>query len=260
MGGGNQTNCRAGWRLGRSGSVAGMAPRAVRRGLAIGLLGVVAVVSASCSGGAQHHLGAKAVDHGAISRVRTDPATVSSDPQATTTTTTAPAVKTAPNTFAPAPAPAPAPATTTTTTPPPPPACVWGNFVARVSTDQGSYSAGQPVQITLAFANAGPACTVNASGYACPRVNIDNSSGALVWSNAAPSTTGCPSAFIGPTVLPANWSQSTPITWGQDNCTPGQAACPGPQVPAGPYSVLGQDAGGSSQIPAAAPVGITLTS
>lgn len=243
-----------------------MAPRAVRRATVIGLLGVVALVSASCSGGPQHHVGAGATHHHAATHVKTDPAIATTTSPTTTTTTTAPApgVKTNANTFTPAPAPpapapAPAPApTTTTTTDPFPPACVWSNFVTKASTDQGSYSHGQAVQITLVFANAGPACTVNTSGYGCPRVDIDNSAGALVWSNGAPSTTGCPSAFIGPTVLPANWSQSSSYSWGQDRCTPGQAACPGPPVPPGQYQVIGQDAGGSSQIPAAAPVVITL--
>jgi hypothetical protein len=129
-----------------------------------------------------------------------------------------------------------------------------------VNTDQGTYSPGQPVQITLKFANAGPACTVNATGYACPLVDIDNSSGALVWSNEAPSSTGCPSTFTGPTVLAANWTQSFSIPWGQDTCTPGPAACPGPRVPAGQYQVIGQSGGGTSQIPAGTPVAITLTS
>jgi hypothetical protein len=167
-------------------------------------------------------------------------------------------VKTNANTFSPAPQPAPAPPTTTTTNPFPP-GCVWTNFAARVSTDQSSYAAGAPVQITLEFVNTGPACTVNATGYACPLVNIDNASGALVWSNAAPVSAGCPSTFTGPTVLAANWSQSFPMTWGQDACTPGPAACPGPQVPAGSYQVVGQSGGGSSQIPAGTPVAISLT-
>jgi hypothetical protein len=61
-------------------------------------------------------------------------------------------------------------------------------------------------------------------------------------------------------VLAANWTQSFPVTWGQDTCTPGPAACPGPQVPAGSYQVIGQSGGGSSQIPAGTPVTITLTS
>lgn len=260
MGGGDQANFRVGWGRLWTRPVAGAASRRGRRALVLGVLGVVALASASCSSGPQHEA-AKVSSHASVDRVKTDPATSTSAPQATTTTTTAPAVKTAPNTFVPPAAPAAAPApTTTTTTSPFPPACVWSNFAARVSTDQGSYPAGQPVQITLAFANSGPACTVNASGYACPRVNIDDGAGTLVWSNAAPTTTGCPSAFTGPNVLPGNWSQSSVITWGQDSCTPGQAACPGPQVAAGQYSVVGQDAGGSSQIPAAAPVGITLTS
>jgi hypothetical protein len=61
-------------------------------------------------------------------------------------------------------------------------------------------------------------------------------------------------------VLAANWSQGFSITWGQDSCTPGQTqACPGPQVPAGPYQVTGMSGGGASQIPAGVPATITLT-
>lgn len=235
-----------------------MRQRVIRRSFGVGVLGVLALVCASCSSGPQH-LAAKPVDHGTALHVKTDPVTSTSAPSSTTTTT-APAVKTSPNTFVPAPAPAPAPAAvpTTTTTNPFPPGCVWSNFATKVSTDQGSYAPGQPVQITLEFVNAGPACTVNATGYACPRVNIDNAAGTLVWTNAAPVTSGCPSSFSGPTVLPANWSQTTPMTWGQDSCTPGQAACPGSAVAAGQYQVVGLDAGGSSQIPAGTPVTITL--
>jgi hypothetical protein len=228
------------------------------RPLVIGLLGVVALVSASCAGGGQPRA-IKPVHSKASALVKTDSVTSTTHPPPTTTTT-APDPKTSAGTFVPAvqPAPAPAPATTTTTTDPLPPGCVWTDFAAKVSTDQGSYSAGQPVQITLVLENAGPACTVNSTGYACPLINIDNSAGALVWSSAAPISTGCPSTFTGPTVLAANWSQSFPVTWGQDACTPGQAACPGPQVPPGSYRVTGMSGGGSSQIPAGPPVVINL--
>ncbi len=109
------------------------------------------------------------------------------------------------------------------------------------------------------FENTGPACTVNETGYACPLVNIDSGSGSLVWSSAAPVSTGCPSTFTGPTVLASNWSQSFSFSWAQGSCTPGQAACPGPQVPPGPYQVVGMSGGGSSQIPAGAPVAINLS-
>ncbi len=243
-----------------AGVVAGRIAR--RPFVVVGLLGVVALVCSGCAGGAQH-LGEKPVDHHAVARVKTTPAT-STQPSPTTTTTTAPAVRANASRLTPAiqpgPAPVPAPATTTTTIDPFPPACVWSNFVTRVSTDQGTYSTGQPVQIALAFENTGPACTVNQTGYACPVVNIDNASGALVWSSAAPASAGCPSTFTGPTVLAANWSQSFSITWGQDSCTPGQTqACPGSQVPAGQYEITGQSGGGSSQIPAGPAATVNLT-
>jgi hypothetical protein len=60
-------------------------------------------------------------------------------------------------------------------------------------------------------------------------------------------------------VLAANWSQSFSFSWAQGSCTPGQPACPGPQVPAGPYQVVGMSGGGSSQIPAGPPVAIDLS-
>ena len=203
-----------------AGAVAG---RLARRPLLIGLMGAVALVCSGCGGGGQQHLGARPVDHRAVVRVQTTPAT------------------------------------STTTTPFPPP-CVWSNFVARVSTDQSTYSPEQPVQIMLGFANTGPACTVNTTGYACPLVTIDNAAGALVWSSAAPTSVGCPSTFTGPTVLAASWSQGFSFAWGQSSCTPGQAAaCPGPQAPAGQYQVIGQSGGGSSQIPAGTPAPVTLT-
>lgn len=233
--------------------------RIVRRlSVIVGLLGVVALACSGCAGGPEH-LGAKPVDHHAVARVKTMPATsTTTQPSPSTTTSTSPTVKTNASTFTPAVAPAPAPATTTTTNPFQL-ACVWSNFVAKVSTDQGAYSPGQPVQIALVFANTGPACTVNETGYACPVVNIDNAAGALVWSSAAPASTGCPSTFS-PTVLAANWSQSFSITWGQDSCTPGQTqACPGSQVPAGQYGITGQSSGGSSQIPAGPAATVNLT-
>jgi hypothetical protein len=231
----------------------------VRRPFVIfGLLGVVALVCSGCARGAQH-LGEGPVDDHAVARVKTTPATSTAQPTPSTTTTTAPTVKTNASTITPEVQ--PAPATTTTTTDPFPPACVWGNFVPRVSTDQGTYTPGQPVQIALVFDNTGPACTVNQTGYACPVVNIDNASGALVWSSAAPTSAGCPSTFTGPTVLAAGWSQSFSITWGQDSCTPGQTqACPGAPVPAGQYEITGQSTGGSSQIPVGPAATVNLTS
>jgi hypothetical protein len=239
-----------------------VARRTVRRPLLIGLVGVLAVVCASCGGGSAH-LAVRPASHTGGPMLRTDPVTSMTDPPASTTTTTAPAPapasgpKTNANTIVPAVQPAPAPATTTTTDPFPP-GCVWSNFAAKVSTDQGNYAAGQAVQITLEFENTGPACTVNQTGYACPLVTVDNAAGAFVWSSAAPVSTGCATTFTGPTVLAANWSQSFPFSWGQTSCTPGQASCPGPQVAAGQYQVTGSSGGGSSQIPAGAPVTITL--
>jgi hypothetical protein len=258
MGGGEITEFRIAWggrRLTQPTGAVGR--RIVRRPFVIGLAGVLALLCSSCAGGTQH-LAAKTVHHNAVLHVKTDPATSTTDPTASTTTTL-PTVRTNANTFAPAPQPAPAP-TTTTSTVPFPPGCVWSAFAAHVSTDQSSYSPGQPVQIALEFANTGPACTVNQTGYACPLVNIDNSSGSLVWSSAAPVSTGCSSTFTGPTVLAANWSQSFPFSWAQISCTPGQVqACPGPQVPAGQYQVVGMSGGGSSQIPAGAPVTINIS-
>jgi hypothetical protein len=59
--------------------------------------------------------------------------------------------------------------------------------------------------------------------------------------------------------LEANWTQSFSLTWGQDTCTPGPAACPGPQVAAGQYQVIGQSGGGTSHIPAGTPETVTLS-
>jgi hypothetical protein len=217
---------------------------------------VVALLCASCGGGPQH-LAAKPLPHKAASTPKSDP-TTTTHPPSTTTSTTAPLPKTYASTFTPAAA--PAPATTTTTTNPYPPGCVWSDFATKVSTDQSTYAAGQPVNITLEFANAGPACTVTATGYACPLVNIENAGGALVWSSAAPVSAGCPSTYTPPTVLAANWSQTFTFSWGQTTCIPGQASgCPGPTVAAGQYQVIGQSGGGSSQIPAGPPATVTLT-
>jgi len=259
MGGGEITEFRVAWGGRRRMRPADAVGRRVVRGpFVVGLLGLLALLCASCAGGTQH-LAAKPVHHKAVLHVKTDAATSTNHPPASTTTTTLPTVRTNANTFTPAPQPARPPTTTTTSTVPLPPGCVWSDFATRVSTDQSSYSPGQPVQIALLFANTGPACTVNSTGYACPLVNIDDASGSLVWSSAAPVATGCPSTFTGPTVLAANWSQSFSFSWAQTSCTPGQVqACPGPPVPAGQYQVIGMSGGGSSQIPAGAPVTINL--
>jgi hypothetical protein len=234
----------------------------VRRLFLVGLVGVLALLCASCGGGPQH-LAAKQVAHKAGVDAKSDPTTTTTDPPSTTTSTTAASPKTEAGTYVPAvaaPAPAPAPAATTTTTDPFPPGCAWSDFAANVTSDQSTYAAGQPVQITLELANAGPACTVTATGYACPLVNVDNAAGTLVWSSAAPVSAGCPSSFTAPTVLASNWSQSFSFSWGQTTCTPGQASgCPGPHVPAGQYQITGLSSGGSSQIPAGTPATITLT-
>ncbi len=238
---------------------AGLARRLGRRPIVIGGAGVLALLGASCTGGTQH-LAAKPVPHTVGAYVETDPATSTIDSPPSTTSTTAPALAPKADASTVGAAAQPAPAPTTTTTVPFPPGCVWGDFAAKVSTDQSTYPAGQAVQITLEFANAGPACTVDATGYACPLVNIENAAGAVVWSNAAPVPTGCPSTFTGPTVLAAHWSQSFSFSWAQVSCTPGQAqACPGPQVPTGRYQVTGMSGGGSSQISAGTPATVTLT-
>ncbi len=164
-----------------------------------------------------------------------------------------------PSSSAPA-APASLPPEATPPTDPGPPPCDWANFSTTVSTDQSSYAPGQTVAITLMFKNTGAACTVNATGYACPRVDVDDASGTLVWSSAAPVSTGCASQTEPPTVLEARWTQTFQEAWAQVSCTPGNfQGCPGPPVPAGQFEVFGIDAGGASRIPASAPVGVTIT-
>jgi hypothetical protein len=112
----------------------------------------------------------------------------------------------------------------------------------------------------LTFRNDGASCTVNASGYGCPEVDVTSSSGQAIWTSRPSPNTGCPATLTSPTVLASNWSQSAQADWTQVDCSSlTGASCSGPQVAPGQYQVIGRDVGGSSRIPQSAPLVVTIS-
>lgn len=137
------------------------------------------------------------------------------------------------------------------------PPCIESNFATTVTTNQSTYAAGVPVNISVTLHNVGPACTENnIDGYGCLYPTVSNSSGGQVWVPWAPYLpVDCPYASGPPTQLATGWSQEEQWTWTQDACSTLQS-CPKSQVPPGQYEVVGTNWNGTSS----APVTITITS
>jgi hypothetical protein len=125
-------------------------------------------------------------------------------------------------------------------------------LVATVRTNESSYAPGQTVIISVTQANEGPACSTLTSpcGPPAPVAAAYNSAGEAVWVYGAGKTlVGPPLCLPGPgtTTWRAHSSYSQKYDWRQDTCTPpvtglaGHANpdCPGTQVPAGRYRIVG---------------------
>jgi hypothetical protein len=129
------------------------------------------------------------------------------------------------------------------------------HFVTTVRTDESSYAPGQRVIISVTQVNEGPACygippqwCGNLQAFA----SADNSAGDDVWdygaSKTIPGQNTCPFAPAPGPEWPAHYANTQKLDWSQDMCAladetgqPGQPNpnCPGTQVPAGTYRVVG---------------------
>jgi hypothetical protein len=125
------------------------------------------------------------------------------------------------------------------------------HLVATVRTSETSYAPGQTVIISVTQANEGPAC--DAPPPPCglpPFASAYNSAGEDVWDYGASKTLGGPPLCLpGPapsTAWPARYSHTQVLDWSQDTCRDGAGQwghanpnCPGTQVPAGTYRIVG---------------------
>jgi hypothetical protein len=126
-----------------------------------------------------------------------------------------------------------------------------GHLVATVRTNEPSYAPGQTVIISVTQANAGPAC--HTPPLPCglpPSASAYNSADEDVWDNNASKTIeGPPLCLPGPapsSTWPAHYSSTQVFDWSQDRCRDGVGLwghhnpnCPGTQVPAGTYRIVG---------------------
>ena len=123
-------------------------------------------------------------------------------------------------------------------------------LVATVRTNQTSYAPGHKVIISVTQANEGPTCSilVPPCGPAVPEAAAYNSAGEAVWIYGVGKTLNGNTCFPAPTTVTwrAHSLYSQKYDWSQDKCTVkvtrvGQARpdCPGTQVPAGRYRIVG---------------------
>jgi hypothetical protein len=138
------------------------------------------------------------------------------------------------------------------------------DFVTTVRTSESSYAPGQTVVVSVTQANEGPACyglppewCGNLQAFA----SAYNSAGEDVWDYGAgkviPGFNTCPFAPAPGPGWPAHYSSTQELGWRQDRCAlgdetgrPGQANpnCPGTQVPAGRYRIVGNWTSASATI------------
>jgi len=125
------------------------------------------------------------------------------------------------------------------------------HLMATVRTNKLSYAPGQTVIITVTQANEGPVCIITTPpcGPARPAASAYNAAGRAVWVYGVGKTiNGPPLCFPGPVsaTLRAHSSDTEKYDWSQDECTLGPGLvghqnpdCPGTQVPAGTYRIVG---------------------
>ena len=127
-------------------------------------------------------------------------------------------------------------------------------FVTTVRTNEPGYAPGQMVIISVSEANDGPVCTIPPQPCGPPSafVSAHDVAGRDVWDPGARKTirgmaVGDCLPEPGPSMTwPAHYSDTQIFDWGQDKCAlgPGLAGhvnpdCPGTQVPAGTYRIVG---------------------
>jgi hypothetical protein len=120
-------------------------------------------------------------------------------------------------------------------------------LVSTVRTSESSYAPGQAVIISVTLANEGPACTTPTRQCGPPpAASAYNSAGEDVWDYGAGKFTGIPTCTVspGPQTWPAHYSYTQELDWSQGKCETGPLGeanpnCPGTQVPAGTYRIVG---------------------
>lgn len=120
-------------------------------------------------------------------------------------------------------------------------------LVSAVRTSEPSYAPGQTVIISVTLANEGPACTTPPKQCEPPpAASAYNPAGEDVWDYGAGKFTGIPTCIVNPapTTWPAHYSYTQELDWSQDKCETGPIGeanpnCPGTQVPAGTYRIVG---------------------
>ena len=137
------------------------------------------------------------------------------------------------------------------------------HFVTTVRTNESSYAPGQTVVVSVTQVNEGPACNGippewcgNLQAFA----SAYNSAGKDVWdygaSKTIPGQATCPFAPAPGPGWPAHYSNTQKLDWSQEKCAqadtlqPGHANpnCPGTQVPAGTYRIVGNETSASATI------------
>jgi hypothetical protein len=139
--------------------------------------------------------------------------------------------------------------------------------VTTVRTNQTSYGPGQAVIVRVTETNEGPTCRglpPEWCGHLQAFASAYNSAGKDVWdygaSKTIPGQITCPYTPAPGPSWAAHYSNTQQLVWSQDECArdetgaPGRANpnCPGTQVPAGGYRVVGNET--------SAPTTITITS
>jgi hypothetical protein len=129
-----------------------------------------------------------------------------------------------------------------------------GQPVATVQTNQSSYPPGRPVIVTVTEVNDGPACVTPPLTCGLPTADASayNSAGDDVWDDYAskvmPGFATCPAEFAPGQTWTAYYSQTSKFDWSQDTCALDRGRldpettnpdCPGTQVPAGTYRIVG---------------------
>jgi hypothetical protein len=136
------------------------------------------------------------------------------------------------------------------------PAAECDHFVTTVRTSQSSYAPGQTVIVSVTQVNEGPACSGTPPewcGTLHAYATVRDSAGVDVWDNAATRTvqgiSSCPYVTAPGPKWPAHYSNTQQLRWSQDRCAydetsqPGHQNlnCPGTQVPAGRYRIVGNE-------------------
>jgi hypothetical protein len=126
------------------------------------------------------------------------------------------------------------------------------HFVTTVRTNEPSYAPGQTVILSVTQANDGPACALPPQPCGPPSASVSayNSAGEDVWDYGArktvPGHITCGAGSPPIMTWTASYSDIEILDWSQDKCRYGadqsgaaNPDCPGTQLPAGTYRIVG---------------------